>query len=490
MTFVLVFDQPEQWPVQAAGVELVSAREYLTNPAWAQLEGATVFNLCRSYAYQSLGYYVTLLAEARGHKPRPGVGAMQDLRARSVGGLVSDELHRAIQQAMRPLKAEEFVLSVYFGEPLAKKYRSLARSLFNQFEAPLLRARFRKVRGEWHLRGITAIPVNEVPAEHREFLVEQATRHFSGRKLPQQRKRTIKGHLAILVDPEDAEAPSNESGLKRFEAACHRQGLATERITKHDFGRVAEFDALFIRVTTAVDHYTFRMARRAERAGLVVMDDPRSIVRAANKVYLKELLDHQGVRTPRTMTVHRGNREDVLATLGLPCVLKQPDSAFSKGVMKAKSPEQLEQLLGELLEDSDLVLAQEYLPTDFDWRIGVLGGSPLYACRYYMAGGHWQIVHHGSTGRTRYGRVETVAIEEAPQDVVRSALKACRPIGTGLYGVDVKVIDGKAHVIEVNDNPNLDGGYEDRVLGRALWDALALHFMRGIDSLRGQEAKR
>jgi len=226
------------------------------------------------------------------------------------------------------------------------------------------------------------------------------------------------------------------------------------------------------------------MARRAERAGLAVVDDPKSIVRAANKVYLHELLDHHRIRTPRTLTVHRGNRDSVASTLGLPCVLKQPDSAFSKGVKRANTPEQLEALLSELLEGSDLVLAQEYLPTEFDWRIGVLGGSALYACRYFMAGGHWQIVDHEGGGRTRYGRVECVAVEDAPGPVVRAAVRAARHIGRGLYGVDVKVVRGKAHVIEVNDNPNLDGGYEDRVLGAALWDRLAEHFVRSIEALR------
>ncbi|MBL6721484.1 MAG: RimK family protein [Planctomycetes bacterium] len=484
MSFVLVFDHPEDWPVDTPGVEVVSARAYLTDPSWAQVRGVTVFNLCRSYAYQSLGYYVTLLAEARGHRPRPGVGAMQDLRARSVGGLVSDSLYQRIQRVMAPLKSDEFTLSVYFGEALSPRYASLARSLFNQFEAPLLRARFRRSRDEWQLRGLTAIPISEVPTDHREFVLEQARLHFAGRRLPSTRRRAVRGHLAILLDPEDPLAPSNELGLKRFEAACHRAGLATERITKDDFGRVAEFDALFIRATTAVDHFTFRMARRAERAGLAVIDDPKSIVRAANKVYLHELLDHHRIRTPRTMTVHRGNRDAVAEALGLPCVLKQPDSAFSKGVCKASTPEELEALLSQLLEGSDLVLAQEYLPTDFDWRVGVLGGAALYACRYFMAGGHWQIVEHGSGGRTRYGRVECVAVEDAPPSVVRAAVRAARHIGRGLYGVDVKVVRGRAHVIEVNDNPNLDGGYEDRVLGAALWDRLAEHFVRSIEALR------
>jgi glutathione synthase/RimK-type ligase-like ATP-grasp enzyme len=487
MTILLVVDNPDSWPLHDSSVEVVAAREYLTDPEWANRRGLTVFNLCRSYAYQSLGYYTTLLAEARGHRPRPGVGAMQDLRARSVGGLVSETMQAAIQRAMHGLKAKEFTLSVYFGEPLAKRYRPLARALFNQFEAPLLRARFRRQRSEWQLTGITAIPISEVPDDHMPFLVEQARSHFAGRKLPSQRKKRIKAHVAILVEESDTSAPSNESGLQRFEAAAGRIGLATERITKEDFGRVQEFEALFIRTTTAVDHYTFRMARRAERAGLIVIDDPKSIVRAANKVYLKELLEHHGVPIPKTLIVHRGNRSQVEETLGLPCVLKQPDSAFSKGVLKAKTSEELARILDQLLENSDLIVAQEFLPTDYDWRIGVLDNKPLYACRYYMAGGHWQILKHEAGGKVRYGKVETVAVEEAPRTVVKTALKATRPIGRGLYGVDLKVSSGKTYVMEVNDNPNLDAHYEDRILGKQLWDRLAAHFLEMIELKRAGE---
>ena len=65
--------------------------------AGAAMRGAKVFNLCRSYRYQSLGYYVSLLAAARGHRPLPGVTAMQDLKSHHIIRHVSDELDRLIQ---------------------------------------------------------------------------------------------------------------------------------------------------------------------------------------------------------------------------------------------------------------------------------------------------------------------------------------------------------------------------------------------------------
>ena len=95
------------------------------------------------------------------------------------------------------------------------------------------------------------------------------------------------------------------------------------------------------------------------------------------------------------------------------------------------------------LAHSALLLAQEYVYTEFDWRVGVLNREPLYACKYYMSRGHWQIYNHGAKGTAKSGGFETIAVSEAPAEVIKLALKATQPIGDGLYGVDLKQV-GKA----------------------------------------------
>ncbi len=129
------------------------------------------------------------------------------------------------------------------------------------------------------------------------------------------------------------------------------------------------------------------------------------------------------------------------------------------------------------------------MPSAFDWRIGVLGGQPLYACRYHMARGHWQIVTTSASGKRRYGRVETVALEEAPAGAVDVALRATAPIGDGLYGVDVKQIEDRFLVMEVNDNPNIEAGEEDRILGDRLYAKVMEWFRERLDR-RGMGATR
>ena len=71
MSNLIVVNNPRDWPLDIAGVTVIPARAYLTDPAYGGDHLARVFNLCKSYRYQTLGYYVSLLAEARGHKPLP-----------------------------------------------------------------------------------------------------------------------------------------------------------------------------------------------------------------------------------------------------------------------------------------------------------------------------------------------------------------------------------------------------------------------------------
>ncbi len=258
-------------------------------------------------------------------------------------------------------------------------------------------------------------------------------------------------------------------------------GLEAEVINRDDYGRLAEFDALFIRDTTFINSYTYRFSRRAFREGLIVIDDPQSIVRCTNKVYLAELLARHKILMPRTIVAHRENAEQLATELGFPLILKKPDSAFSQGVVKVDDAASLHVKMKELLEDSDLVVAQEFLPTTFDWRIGVLDRQPLFACKYYMANGHWQIINHAEGARHRFGRCKTIPVEAAPRRAVRLALKAANLIGDGLYGVDVKESNGQFYVIEINDNPNIESGVEDTVLRDELYLRIMSVFLRRIE---------
>ena len=484
MEALVVVENVARWPMDIPGTRVVSAREYLTDPALVDLRRALVFNFCRSYSYQSLGYYVSLLALARGHRPLPSVSTIQALRLSPRIRIVADDLQELVQRSFSKLRSDRFTLSVYFGRNLARRYDRLGQALFNHFPAPFLRADF--VRSDaWRLQGLRAIATSEIPDSHREFVISQA-RRFLGRPTS-PRSRPPRYELAILVDPEAPDAPSDERAIRRFVRAARRLGMRATPIGREEFGRIAEYDGLFIRETTRVDHHTFRFASRAAAEGMVVIDDPESIVRCSNKVYQAELFQRRGIPSPRTIVVHRDNVEDAGLALGYPCVLKRPDGCFSRGVAKAEGPAELLGTVREFFSESDLIVAQEYVPSPFDWRVGVLDGQPLYVCRYHMSGKHWQIARTDGSGTPRFGRVETLAVEEAPPRVVRLGVRAARLIGDGLYGVDLKSVGRRLLVMEVNDNPSIEAGYEDAVLGEELYLAIMRHFYDRLE-VRGRPA--
>jgi glutathione synthase/RimK-type ligase-like ATP-grasp enzyme len=485
MSVYAVVDYPSRWDLHVPGLTVVSAREYLRSPRLAAERNAKVWNLCRSYAYQSAGYYVSLLAAARGHRALPTLATINDVRDRPLVRLMSRELDELVQKSLSRLTGDRFELSVYFGHNLAKRYEPLSRAIWNQVPAPFLRAEFSN-RQRWRLDRVRVIGTEDIPEAHRAFVIEQASRYLR-RGITPRPKETPRYELAILLNDAEADPPSDEVGLVRFQEACARHGLGSERIQKDDAARLSEFDALFIRETTRVNHHTYRLARRAAADGLVVIDDPDSILRCTNKVFQAEAFARAGVPHPTTAIVDRPLMADRAALdarmeeVGYPSVVKKPDGSFSQGVYRAESGDDLVRHLEHVLSESELVVVQAWVTSAFDWRVGILAGRPLYACRYFLASGHWKIqVGEGTEART-YGNVETLPVMSIPAQIRDTALRAASLMGDGLYGVDLKEVDGRPVVMEVNDNPSLESDVEDAVLGDALWDALAAEFLRRLE---------
>lgn len=487
MRILIVVNSPRDWPLRFEDAEVVAAKEYITDPSYSELKSAKIFNLCRSYRYQSLGYYVSLLASARGHKPFPDVTTIQDMKTQSIIKVASSELDSLIQKSMAPIQSKEFVLSIYFGRNLAKRHDPLSLHLFKLFPLPFLRAHFeRRKKGQWFLRSISPIAASEIPPEHSGFVLDVAKEFFS-KAAPRRRRVVFRYDLAILYDPEEKEPPSDPKSIKKFVKAAESLGMETELIGKEDYARLAEFDALFIRETTSVNHHTYRFARKAAAEGLVVVDDPESILKCTNKVFLAELLMKNKIPVPETVILQRDNADAASRLLGFPLILKRPDSSFSQGVVKVENEQELATYLRAMLERSELVIGQKFMPTEYDWRVGVFDRKPLFVCKYYMAGGHWQIIKRDTLGiKTGEGLSETMAVEDAPKSIVRTALRAANLVGDGFYGVDLKQTGRDVYVIEVNDNPNVDIGTEDEVLKDELYKQIMEVILTRIEREKGR----
>jgi glutathione synthase/RimK-type ligase-like ATP-grasp enzyme len=484
MKVLFVVEREQQWPFVIPGSAVATARAYLTDTAYGSGIHPQVVNLCRADRYQGRGYYVSLLAEARGHRPLPDVKTIEDLQTDAQIQLLAAQLDELATASIQHAATDLFELDAYFGRNPAELHPQLAQQLFAVAKAPLIRARFKRTDNSWQLDRIAAIGVSDIPPQHRPFLLAAATAFVAGdRPARAEGGGSETPRVAILRDADEVDRPSNDEAIRKLIEAAPAVGLQAEVIGPEAIERLSEFDGLFIRSTTNVGHFTYEFSRRAESLGLVVIDDPDSILKCTNKVYLNELMQRHKIPTPKTMMVHRGNLEQVVPTLGLPCILKQPDGGFGLGVVKIETEQQLTSQASRLLERSELLVAQEWLPTEFDWRVCVFDRRPLFVCKYFMAPGHWQVIKRDTAARVE-GDTLALCVGEAPEIVVSTAVRAANLIGQGLYGVDLKQVGEQCYLIEINDNPNVDAGNEDQVLEGALYRELMGVFARRIAERR------
>ncbi|TMM30517.1 ATP-grasp domain-containing protein [Polaribacter aestuariivivens] len=469
MNKYIVVNQPEKWKFSIDNIIVISSQEYLTNSTFSLIKKARIFNLCKDYTYQTKGYYVSLLAEARGHLAIPTIKNLVDLNDLKLVKIVSEDFDDVIQQSLKNIKSREFTLSIYFGQNVAQKYKELSSLFYKHFQVPFLRVKF-SFNTKWNIQSIKAISESEIPAEHLESVHEFANQYFSKKRYDTPKLTKSDFDLAILVNPNDAAPPSNSKALRKFVDIAEKMNIYAEIITPKDLSRLTSFDALFIRQSTEVNNEAYAFARKAQQEDIAIIDYPDAILKCCNKVYMAEALNNANIATPKTIIVHKDNRNEVITQVGLPCVLKAPDSTFSFGVKKAKTEEEYTTLVDEMLKESDLIIAQEFCPSDYDWRIGIIDDEVFYACKYYMAKGHWQIYNwKAKKKKEQDGESDCLPIEKVPKKVIQMALKSAKLMGKGLYGIDIKVVNNKPMVIEINDNPNIDFGVEDEYYGDLIY---------------------
>jgi len=481
---LLVVDDLSDWGPYYPSEHVITFETYLATAHADPDRRMRIINLCGDYAYLSDGYYCSLLAEARNHHVIPSVKVINDLGKNALYRLQLEDFTEPLLRAFKKQNKDgEFALYSYFGTTPDPAFQELARLLFERFPCPILKITLRPQQ-QWEITDLTAVSPRQLN-DDMQTLFADALDKFSKKVWRKSRARkSARFDLAVLINPAETLPPSNRGALKKFIHVGRRMGIDVELITQNHYGRIPEFDGLFIRETTAIDHHTYRFAKKAEAEGLVVIDDPNSILRCANKVYLADLFRTHRVPSPRTWILHKGNAahlDQLEAAAGFPVVIKIPDGSFSRGIVKVNNRAELDQKVAELFQQSALLLAQEFLYTDFDWRIGVFNHKALYACRYFMVKNHWQIYRHGAN-RTDSGSFATLPTFEVPRAVLEAALKATQPIGNGLYGVDVKEVAGKGYVIEVNDNPSIDSGVEDQYLGDELYRAIMAEFLRRMEN--------
>jgi glutathione synthase/RimK-type ligase-like ATP-grasp enzyme len=483
--WVILVDQPKDFPNAETPHKVITTSEYLARPRLFDMARPKLVNLSRSYAYQSNGYYASLLAEARGHRVVPTVETMLELREAKLYEHALPDLEVELNRCARRADFQpegEFRLLVCFGIARDPRFELFGRLLFDWFRCPALEVLVDTSDQWFSIDRIRPRVLTRLANGEATFFREALHQHTKREWRDPKARSVSKYDLAVLCDPNEKMAPSSQASIKYFARIAEKLSVDVEPITKRQLAELAEYDGLFIRETTSIDNHTYRFARRAWQEGMPVIDDPISMIRCTNKVFLMELLGQNQVPTPPTiMLADEADLPRAMDELGLPLVVKIPDGSFSRGVHKVSTPEEFKRIADELFEETDLLLAQKFLPTDFDWRVGVLSGEPLFVCQYRMARGHWQIVKHRADGSAREGGFRTFDLDQAPREIVDLAVRAAKPIGEGFYGVDLKQTATGIVVMEVNDNPNLEHGIEDAIGKDEIWIKILKWFIERFE---------
>lgn len=454
----------------------ISATDFLRD-GWTD-QGTAVINLCSDLRYGTAGYYVSLLAEARGLRALPSVDTLE-LLADGVDALrtLADAGVPVASSALGPGQEVRGVMGACLDPSLTR----LVSAVHRVFPAPILYIGCVRYENRWSVSRVAVGHVEELSEQDRAFLFQRLGAE-QGHSPPSVARTSAGFAVAVLFDEADPFKASDAETVDRFARVAARYDLRVERIHTDELVRLAEFDGLFIRTLTGPDTPAFAFARRAAAFGMPVIDHPRAILRAGNKAFLAEALRRAEVPVPKTMFLTPSSTYDAVAEeLGTPFIVKLPDGSFSTAVHQVHNREKLAMVREKLGSESPMLVGQAWVPSDYDWRVGVLDGRPIFGCRYHMVKGHWQIRKQGPSGATRDGRTEAVPLEQVPRAVRWVAAKAARVLGDGLFGVDLKETRNGPVVLEVNDNPDIYRDGEAGAEGDRVFEALSEWFVDRID---------
>jgi len=244
------------------------------------------------------------------------------------------------------------------------------------------------------------------------------------------------GHKVSLIHPRDC----------FFEIAAGRPELEIRGIDKGP-------DALLPRIGATINDYALALVRHFELTGIPVVNGFQPVLLARNKFLGLQNLARKGIPVPDSHLI--GNfhlfKEAVRKIGGYPVVAKTLSSRQGTGVVLVESSATAEFIIHNLLDKSQGLLIQEYIPTKGrrDIRAFVLGSRVVGAMELRPKPADFRSNIH-LTGR---GRAVTLG-----QGLARLAIRSTRTLGLEISGTDI-IVDGSgtAKVVEVNYSPGFRG---------------------------------
>lgn len=287
-----------------------------------------IINLCDTKKYLSEGYYCSLLAEARKHVVIPSVKTINEMR-----GEIQILLDSSIctKSELHWFQSDEFnkPICILCGETTEPAIVRVSKLIFKRYPVPIIKLTKSDIPS---VLKIERLSLTQLPKEQQKIFINKL---MNNDFLPWNfriNNKKPRWKMAILVNPAEPTPPSNKGAINLFVKAAAKLGIKANLVVADDLFNLSQYDALFIRETTAIDHHTYRMVCEAEKLGLVVIDDSTSILRCCNKVFLHDAFTYKHVPSLKTNSISHNNDniiQDIENEFEYPVVLKMPESSFS-----------------------------------------------------------------------------------------------------------------------------------------------------------------
>jgi len=189
-----------------------------------------------------------------------------------------------------------------------------------------------------------------------------------------------------------------------------------------------------------------------QQLGVPVINDPRSLWLARDKVRTFQVLAQSSLPLPRTFVPGRGDTaQDVARELGPPpWVVKRPEGSKGEAVFLVREESALAEHIGDDLAPS---LVQRFISESagVDVRVLVVEGKARAAFRRRSSSSDFRSnLHLGGTG-------EALALEGELLSLARVAERAARALGLEVAGVDLLESGRGPLILEVNGSPGFAG---------------------------------
>jgi gamma-F420-2:alpha-L-glutamate ligase len=217
-------------------------------------------------------------------------------------------------------------------------------------------------------------------------------------------------------------------------------------------------DLVLPRMGTSTSYRAFAVMRALEHAGVVCINTASAIAAGYDKFLTSQLLDDEGLPTPRTLLGQVPVDSDLVgAVLGFPVVVKAVTSSKGRGVRLCETPADLADFVEflKVFQPRPRFLLQQFVATSrgHDLRAFVIGGELIACMERWARPGEF---------KANFSRGASVNAYEPDPELVRIVTETARVLGLDYAGVDLLFTNAEGTVpmytvCEVNTSPGFEG---------------------------------